>query len=277
MREGWAALFSAIFCSALLIGQAAGDDSVRAERQGAAECRVVAGIAATVTAILDGRTLRLADGTELRLAGLESLADAGTAAAAETAAILAKTALQDLVRGKTITVQGMGDDRYGRRVALAAISGVPKDRPLQTRVIGQGHAVVSTRIGHPGCARQFLAAERSARAARLGLWADPHYLIQEANRLDTLTGVRGRFALVEGKVLSVNDRGATVYVNFGRRWSEDFTVTIAKRNLRSFTAAGLEPQTLAGRLVRVRGWVDERGGPWIEVSRPEQIEFADRN
>ena len=28
--------------------------------------------------------------------------------------------------------------------------------------------------------------------------------------------------------------------------------------------------------IRVRGWIEERGGPWIEVTRAEQIEFADR-
>jgi hypothetical protein len=64
---------------------------------------------------------------------------------------------------------------------------------------------------------------------------------------------QGRFALVEGRVLSVRESGATIYVNFGRRWTEDFTVTIL-----------------------VRGWIEERGGPWIEATRPEQIEFADR-
>jgi hypothetical protein len=74
----------------------------------------------------------------------------------------------------------------------------------------------------------------------------------------------------------VRESGATIYVNFGRRWTEDFTVTILKRNERNFTAVGLEPKTLAGRQIRVRGWVEERGGPWIEATRPEQIEFADR-
>ena len=87
---------------------------------------------------------------------------------------------------------------------------------------------------------------------------------------------QGHFALVEGKVVSVRESGATIYLNFGRRWSTDFTVTILKRNARSFTAAGLEPKTLAGRRVRVRGWIEERGGPWIEATRPEQIEFTDR-
>jgi hypothetical protein len=28
--------------------------------------------------------------------------------------------------------------------------------------------------------------------------------------------------------------------------------------------------------VRVRGWIEERGGPWIEAARPEQIEITDR-
>jgi hypothetical protein len=83
---------------------------------------------------------------------------------------------------------------------------------------------------------------------------------------------RGRLALVEGKVVSVRESGGTIYVNFGRRWSEDFTVTIAKRNERAFSAAGLEPKSLSGRTVRIRGWIEERGGPWVEAVGPEQIE-----
>ena len=79
---------------------------------------------------------------------------------------------------------------------------------------------------------------------------------------------RGRFALVEGRVLSVRESGGTVYLNFGRRWTEDFTVTIAKRNERTFAAAGLEPKRLERLRIRVRGFVEERGGPWIEASAP---------
>jgi hypothetical protein len=30
--------------------------------------------------------------------------------------------------------------------------------------------------------------------------------------------------------------------------------------------------TLEGALVRIRGWVDDRGGPRIEITHPEQIE-----
>ena len=115
-----------------------------------------------------------------------------------------------------------------------------------------------------------------ARAGGLGLWADPYYVIRHAEDPAGILAVRGRFAVVEGKVLSVRESGATIYVNFGRRWSDDFTVTVQKRSERSFTAAGLELKKLAGQHVRVRGTIEERGGPWIEAARPEQIEIAER-
>ena len=78
-------------------------------------------------------------------------------------------------------------------------------------------------------------------------------------------------------MLSVRESGGVIYVNFGRRWTEDFTVTISKRNERFFVAQGIAPKTLQGRHVRVRGVVEKRGGPWIEAIRPEQIELLDGN
>jgi hypothetical protein len=85
--------------------------------------------------------------------------------------------------------------------------------------------------------------------------------------------VRGRFALVEGRVLSVRESGATIYVNFGRPWTRDFSVIILRRFGRAFAAAGLEPTSLAGRRIRVRGWVEQRGGPITATQAPEQIEL----
>jgi hypothetical protein len=123
---------------------------------------------------------------------------------------------------------------------------------------------------------ELLSRENTARRAKLGLWASSYYDSLDADNPADVLAEQGHFALVEGKVVSVRESGATIYVNFGRRWSKDFTVTILKRNARNFTAAGLEPRTLAGRRVRVRGWIEERGGPWIEAARPEQIELTDR-
>ena len=263
----------------MLAAVAAGAPPVSStERPGvAAACAAGPAATATIATVLDGHTLRLADGAEVRLAGLAALADSGDAALAPTAAIRAKARLEQLALGRTVAIYSLGEDRYGRRLAVVTIGGDPSAPALQEQMIAGGHGLAAARIERPGCAARLLDAERRARTGGLGLWAEPHYLIREADQVASLAGARGRFVLVEGKVLSVNDRGATVYVNFGRRWSEDFTVTIAKRNVRNFTAAGLAPQTLAERRVRIRGWVDERGGPWIEATGPAQIEFADRN
>ncbi len=43
-----------------------------------------------------------------------------------------------------------------------------------------------------------------------------------------------------------------------------------------FERDGFDPLVLEGALVRIRGWVDERDGPRIEVTHPEQIEVVAR-
>ncbi|HEX2655065.1 MAG TPA: thermonuclease family protein, partial [Xanthobacteraceae bacterium] len=82
--------------------------------------------------------------------------------------------------------------------------------------------------------------------------------------------------LIEGKVLSVRESGSIIYVNFGRRWTQDFAVTIPRRSERSLTGAGVDPKKLEGRRIRVRGWVEGRSGPLMEVNRPEQIEILEQ-
>src|SRR5262249_288218 len=82
----------------------------------------------------------------------------------------------------------------------------------------------------------------------------------------------GPICTVEGKVLSVRESGATIYLIFGRWWTRDFTVTILKRHRREFAAAVIDPKGLEGRPIRVRGWVEHRGGPVIDVVAPKQIE-----
>jgi hypothetical protein len=75
--------------------------------------------------------------------------------------------------------------------------------------------------------------------------------------------------------LSVRQAGATTYLNFGRNWTRDFAVTVSKRMVASFEAAGLALKSLENRRIRVRGWVETRGGPRIEALRVGQIELAD--
>ena len=238
--------FAALAC-ALTIASARAEEACRFVTIGSASVRAAAeaGIA-------------LEDGRTVHLAGIEFAGEPG------------------LVAGTAVTLKRLGavpeTDRYGRLHAHVFIDENGAERWLQADLVGRGRARVSSRVGDPACARQLLAREQAARAAKLGLWGEPVYVMGKAEDPAEVLKQRGRFALVEGKVLSVRESGGTIYVNFGRRWSEDFTVTIAKRNERVFSAAGLEPKSLNGRRVRIRGWIEERGGPWVEAARPEQIE-----
>jgi endonuclease YncB( thermonuclease family) len=238
-------------------------------------CDPASGGIATVQSVIDGRTLLLADGREVRLAGIEVPRRDRHAAAA-------RAALTALVGGQQVAIKPLGaeTDRYGRVPALilqASRASFGDERSVQHNLLAQGHALVAARVGDRACAAEFLAAERGARASGLGLWADPSYGIRQAERPGEILAQRGRFTLVEGRVLSVRESGGAIYVNFGRRWSDDFTVTVLKRNERAFAAAGLKLRELTGRRVRVRGIIEERGGPWIEATRPEQIEIAERD
>ena len=66
--------------------------------------------------------------------------------------------------------------------------------------------------------------------------------------------------------------GSRVYLNFGRHYKEDFTAVIEAKALKLFANEALDPLKLADALVRVRGWVDLKDGPRIEITHPEQIE-----
>jgi endonuclease YncB( thermonuclease family) len=234
-------------------------------------CRPATFASGTAGRVVDGRTFVLQDGREVRLAGIEIPADGVVAAQA-------RQQLETLLVDTAVVLKGLPDrDRYGRLLAQVFRVDDDGERWVQAELLAAGHARLAARVGDRACAAALVVHERAARRALLGLWSDPYYGLRPAEDPAAVAAERGRFAIVEGNVLSVRESGGTIYVNFGRRWSEDFTVTIAKRNERTFAAAGLQPKTLAGRRVRVRGWVEERGGPWVEATRPEQIELMERN
>ena len=238
----------------------------------------------TVSHISDGRTFTLADGREVRLAAIEvplMPMPQGSDQAAPPGGTAAKDALDALAGGDTVVLRGgqIASDRYGRIVAYAYTERDGDELFVQGEMIAAGYARVGG-VGSHSCAAALLARENAARKAKLGLWADPYYDLIDAEAPANVLAHKGQFALVEGRVVSVRESGPTIYVNFGQHWSEDFAVTVRKRNERSFAAAGLDLQGLAGRRVIVRGFIEARGtrgSPSIEATRPEQIENADRD
>jgi hypothetical protein len=76
-------------------------------------------------------------------------------------------------------------------------------------------------------------------------------------------------------VISVGERRERTYLNFGRDWSKDFSVTIPRRIWRVLKERGIDATTLQGREVRVRGIIEVRRGPTLELTVPETLELAD--
>ena len=147
---------------------------------------------------------------------------------------------------------------------------------MQSLLLTRGEALVSAAIADKACATELSAAEAAARRARRGIWADRAAIKNAESPGDILARI-GQFTVVEGKVLSVRQAGATTYINFGRRWTRDFAVTISRRMVAAFEAAGISLKSLENKRIRVRGWIEAHGGPRIEALQVGQIELAGEN
>lgn len=78
----------------------------------------------------------------------------------------ARDDLVDLVKGKTVSVEQRGRDRYGRVLATLEVGG----EDVGSRMVARGLAWHYVRFSKD---ERLAAAEREARAARRGLWGDP--------------------------------------------------------------------------------------------------------
>jgi endonuclease YncB( thermonuclease family) len=238
------------------------------------------GPARTVTRILDGETVALDDGTELRLIGalapraIDADAEAGTWPA-ETAAM---EALRGLVLGKSIEVGFVGDraDRYGRMQAQAFLIEGEERRWVQRALIERGFARAYALAGGRTCIEELFAAERAAREARRGLWAEAAYQVRPADRPAELLRYRATFQVVEGRIVRVGQTRGSLYLNFDRNWRRGFSVSLRRDDVGLLGTYAGRPKTIEGRKVRVRGWVDRRGSaPVIDLSVGGAIEILE--
>lgn len=231
----------------------------------AAACALAPQGEGRVTTVIDARTFRLDDGREIRLAGI---------APAETDKATGAAALSAVIGGRDVTLHGNDDtpDRYGRQSAFVFVAGA--ETPVQNELLRRGEALFSADVADSDCAGTLAAAEAGAIREKIGIWSGPTAIKNAESPGDILAGI-GRFTVVEGKVLSVRQAGATTYLNFGRNWTRDFAATISGRMMPAFETARLSPKLLENRRIRVRGFVSSRGGPRIELLRVGQIEVLE--
>ena len=129
--------------------------------------------------------MALDDGTELRLIGALAprAIDAGADPGMWPLEIAAQEELRALILGKSIELAfgGARADRYGRLQAQAFWMEGDQRRWVQGHLLQQGLARAYGQAGNRACAREALEAERVAREARRGLWADAAYRVRSAD------------------------------------------------------------------------------------------------
>jgi micrococcal nuclease len=128
---------------------------------------------ARVIAVIDGDTLLLMPLNsasaqqrfyKLRLADIDA-PEMGQAFGEE-----AKRQLTSWVLHQTIRVVTVATDRYGRRIGWVRLAmPSPEDTDINTELVQQGLAWVSTRYQHPA---SLLTAQQDAQLAARGLWAN---------------------------------------------------------------------------------------------------------
>jgi micrococcal nuclease len=226
-------------------------------------------------AVVDGDTVMLDDGREVRLVGIQApkLPLGRRNFPTWPLAAQAKAELERLVLGRRLMLRPGATpmDRHGR--VLAHLSSAEGEEVwVQGAMLHAGLARVYTFADNRDRAGDLYAAERQARAALAGIWALDWYRIRPAADADALGRDTNTFQLVEGRVVATGRGGDRLFLNFGDDYRTDFTAALDASALRLFRAARLDPATLAGRNVRLRGWLRRENGPLIDISHPEQIE-----
>ncbi len=238
-------------------------------------CELHAGPTRAVVRVIDAETVLLDDGREVRLIG--ALAPRSPDMSPDAAPWLpeerAEAALRHLVLGSSVELAfaPRRRDRYGRLLAHLFLDRGGERIWVQGDLLSSGHARAYGLPGSFACMRELLAHERVAREARSGLWSNAAYATQRAFRTRTLLRLRNTYQLVEGRVVHVASTKSRTYLNFGKDWRTDFTAGIATKLVKANPAWAKSLAALEGKKVEVRGWIEYRNGPFIEVEDPSQI------
>ena len=239
-----------------------------AQSASAGACDSAGAVPAVVAAVDATFDLLLGDGRVATQPGLEFRAPADTA-------ILSGWLSGEAVHLKTLSGT---TDRWGRvRGRLYVRPLKAPDAPLSDGAVvmlRRGWALYRPDADAHACRPSLLAAEAEAREKRLGLWAEPSAIVRSDDR-PALAAAAPTMIVTEGLVHGVGQARGRVYLNLGKMRTVDLAIVILGRNISAFEAQGLEPRKLVGHRIRVRGLLDRRFGPQIEIATPDALELVE--
>lgn len=142
---------------------------------------------------------------------------------------------------------------------------------INGEMVRSGVAWTMTDAANPDMAADLYGLEETARAGKKGLWArqSPFDVLTP----ETASQGNGTFRIIEGTINRAATSKNNLYLNFGADWRKDFTVMISPALRRKMSQNGLDPMSLSGTKVRVRGWLREWNGPFMELETLERMEI----
>jgi endonuclease YncB( thermonuclease family) len=236
------------------------------------------GMSAQVMSVNEHLELALDDGTKLKIAGVDPPRPTPTGPDFDARA---RDQLAQWLVGQEIGFRQLepGRDRWGRIVAFVyapapKTAGTPSGKRLAVgeALIDVGLARYEPSAASHPCRTALITAEASARAARVGLWADPYYAVIAAADFESFAERAGSSVIAEGRVSGVGGHRPRITLYLGPRKGLDLSVTILPRNNKEFEAAYSNLARLTGETIRVRGLLDMRFGPQIEISDTDAVE-----
>jgi micrococcal nuclease len=99
--------------------------------------------------------------------------------------------------------------------------------------------------------------------------------VRSADRPSELSRYRSTFQVVEGRIAGVAQVRGIIYLNFDADWRRAFSASLRRGDRGLLGPDAGEPKALEGKLVRVRGWIEQRHGPTIELSTAGLIEVLE--
>jgi len=231
------------------------------------DCAQTGTARARVQSVSERLEFLLADGRQLRLAGLE--APEATPDDSDIGARSRAFIEERLTAGEiTFAILSPKPDRWGR---LAAMVFAGDGTLLAEVLLAQGYARLMPDQAAIPCESRLQAAEAEARKARLGLWQDPYYAMLGTQDRVAFAEHAGSFIQAEGKLTDVKAGPARTTLIFGPRRQGHLVVTVLQRNVKNFENAGLQFKDLIGQTLHIRGLLETRFGPEIEISRPADL------
>lgn len=219
--------------------------------------------------------LRLRDGRRLRLVGLDP---AGPTPGAPDAGETGQAALTVALAARGLSARILSDkpDRWGRLPAMVFVPGEATAGGVAAAALARGLGrYLPEPAAHP-CRETLLRAEAEARRAGLGLWHDPYYGVLAVDDRDAFAERAATTVVAEGRLRRVDSGPFRTKLRFaapGAERQDLLVAVVSPKVVKRFVEDGVRFEALIGRKLRMRGLLDLRFGPQIEIAGPDALEI----